>query len=197
MPGIHGYRDRDTGRVTVLAYARDWLTARTCDPATRQVYEGHIDHHIVPVLGGERLDQLAARPSKMQAFVAGLAMAPSTARQVLGTLSRILAAAVDDGLIPCNPCRAGGCQTGPPCTARLLFRSTDGNALLRSSFNNVWRRAAESAGLAVDQPGDHAGMHQLRHRTPACSWPAASTSAPWRSTSATTTRRSRCGFTRT
>lgn len=273
------YRDPDAGRVTLRAYALDWLAARTCDPATRQVYEGHLDHHILPGLGGERLDQLAARPTKVQAFVAGLVMAPSTARQILGTLSRIMAAAVDDALIARNPCRAASVRApkqaqrkvvpwtrpevaavraglpqryramadagaglglrqgelfglavenvdflrkvvhvrlqvrligtrrvfappkggrerdvplpdpvavalaehirlhpptsvtlpwrvpdGPRRTARLLFRSTDGNALLRSSFNNVWRRSCEAAGVAVAQPGDHAGMHQLRHR---------------------------------
>ena len=270
------YRDPDAGRVALRAYARDWLAARTCDPATRQIYEGHIERHILPKLGGERLDQLAARPTKIQAFVAGLVMAPSTARQVLGTLSRIMAAAVDDELITRNPCAAAsvraprsaphkvqpwtGAQVaavraglparyqamadagsglgirqgeifgldvdnidwlrsvvhvrlqvrligtrrvfampkggrertvplpasvsvalaehvrlhparevtlpwrvpdGPKRTARLLFVSTDGNALLRSSFNNIWRAAVESAGLT---PGQRAGMHQLRHR---------------------------------
>jgi integrase len=270
------YRDPDAGRVTLRAYAADWLASRTCDPATRQVYEGHIGHHIVPALGGERLDQLAARPTKTQAFVAGLDMAPTTARQVLGTLSRIMAAAVDDGLISRNPCKAASVRApkaarpkvqpwsgpqvaavraglpgrlrgladagaglglrqgelfglavenidflrkvvhvrlqvrligtrrvlappkggrerevplpdpvavalaehirlyppaavelpwrvpdGPKRTARLLFRSTDGGALLRSSFNNTWRKAVRSAGLA---PGQRAGTHQLRHR---------------------------------
>jgi integrase len=270
------YRDPDAGRVTLGSYARDWLAARTCDPATRQVYEGHIDHHIAPALGGERLDQLAARPSRVQAFVAGLVMAPSTARQILGTLSRILAAAVDDGLIPRNPCKAASVRaprqvqrkvvpwTGPqvaavraelpeqlraladageglglrqgelfglpvenidflrkvvhvrlqvrivgtrrvfappkggrerdvplpdvtavrlaehirqhppadvtlpwrvpggrPTTARLLFRSGDGNALLRGSFNNIWRPAVRRAGI---NSGQKTGSHQLRHR---------------------------------
>jgi len=270
------YRDPDAGRVTLRSYARDWLAGRTCDPATRQIYEGHVERHILPALGGERLDQLAARPTKVQAFVAGLAMAPSTARQVLGTLSRILAAAVDDELIARNPCAAAsvraprtaprkarpwtGAQVsavrdglppqlrsvadcgaglgmrqgeifglavdsidwlrgvvhvrlqvrligtrrvfampkggrertvplpapvaavlaehvriypprpvtlpwrvpdGPQRTARLLFASADGNALLRSSFNNTWRAAVKSAGLT---PGQRAGTHQLRHR---------------------------------
>src|SRR5258708_18279525 len=50
---------------------------------------------------------------------------------------------------------------GPKRTARLLFRSADGNALLRSSFNNTWRGAVRSAGLT---PGQRAGTHQLRHR---------------------------------
>lgn len=60
---------------------------------------------------------------------------------------------------------------GPPRSARLLFRSTDGNALLRWSVNNIWREAARSAGLARPaspdgrrQERDAAGMHQLRHR---------------------------------
>lgn len=278
------YRDPDAGRVTLRSYAPGWLAGRTCDPATRQIYEGHVEHHILPALGGERLDQIAARPTKVQAFVAGLGarghrdrpLSASTARQVLGTLSRILAAAVDDGLISRNPCGAAsvraprsvarkvepwtGAQVtavraglpprlraitdageglglrqgeifgleleaidwlrkvvhvrlqvrlvgtrrvfaapkggrerdiplpdvtgaalaehvrlyppravtlpwrvpdGPPRTARLLFVSSDGNALLRSSFNNTWRAAVASAGLT---PGQRAGSHQLRHR---------------------------------
>jgi integrase len=278
------YRDPDAGRVTLRSYARSWLAGRTCDPATRQIYVGHVEHHILPGLGGERLDQLAARPTRVQAFVAGLGarghrdrpLSASTARQVLGTLSRILAAAVDDGLISRNPCQAASVRApkpavrkvqpwtgdqvaavraglpprlraiadagaglglrqgeifglpvdeidwlrqvvhvrlqvrlvgtrrvfaapkggrerdvplpgttgaalaehvrlypprevtlpwrvpdGPPRKARLLFVSTDGNALLRPSFNNIWRSAVESAGLA---PGQLTGSHQLRHR---------------------------------
>ena len=270
------YRDPDAGQVTLRSYARQWLAGRTCDPATRILYDGHVERHILPALGDLRLDQLAARPTRVQSFVAGLALAPSTATQVLGTLTRIMGAAVDDGLIVRNPCQAASVRAprsphrkvvpwtgvqvaavragmparyqasidagsglglrqgeifglaaeeidwlrqmvhvrmqvrlignrrvfappkggrerdvplpgpvgvalaehirtcppravtlpwrfldGPPRTVQLLFTNTAGGALLRPSYNNLWRLAVQGAGIA---PPLGAGMHQLRHR---------------------------------
>jgi integrase len=58
------------------------------------------------VLGGKRLDQLARQPSAISGWNASLRVSAQTAAQALSTLSSIMSAAVDDGLISRNPCRA-------------------------------------------------------------------------------------------
>lgn len=100
------YLDPDAGRITLAAYTKGWLESRSWDGGTRQVVEARVNGHILPGLGSRRLDQLAARPSIVSGWVAGLPLSPRYAGHVLGTLSAILGAAVDDGLIRRNPCRA-------------------------------------------------------------------------------------------
>jgi integrase len=99
------YLDPDAGRVTLRRRAGEWLGSRTGDPTTNNSIRQRVNKHIVPALGNKRLDQLARSPSIVQAWVAGLEVAPSYARQLLGYLSAILDAAVADSIIPRNPCR--------------------------------------------------------------------------------------------
>jgi integrase len=57
------------------------------------------------------------RPSILQAWIAGLRLAPSSAAQVVGVVSAVLAAAQDDGLITRNPIAAKSVQR-PKVTPR-------------------------------------------------------------------------------
>jgi integrase len=99
------YLDPDAGRVTLRKRTREWLDSRTGDPTTNNSIRQRVNKHIVSALGDKRMDQLARSPSTIQAWVAGLQVAPSYARQLIGYLSAILDAAVADSLIPRNPCR--------------------------------------------------------------------------------------------
>jgi integrase len=99
------YLDPDAGRVTLRRKAGEWLGSRTGDPTTNNLIRQRVNKHIVPALGDRRLDQLARSPSIVQAWVAGLEVAPSYARQLLGHLSAIMDTAVADSIIPRNPCR--------------------------------------------------------------------------------------------
>lgn len=98
------YIDRDAGRVTFKAYAEEWLANQSTEPTTRERVEGRLRVHVYPVLGSKTLAQI--KPSTIQAWLAGLAGAPSTRRVALGTVSAILSAAVDDERITKNPCKA-------------------------------------------------------------------------------------------
>jgi integrase len=74
--------------------------------ATREATELRLRLHAVPVLGHHELRNL--QPSIIQAWLRGLQnkIAPSYVRTVLTNTSAVLNAAVDDGLIPSNPCKA-------------------------------------------------------------------------------------------
>jgi integrase len=110
------YLDPDAGKITLRRYAQQWLDTRSLDASTRETIEQRVNLHIVPGLGDNRLDQLARRPSIISGWLAGLTISPGYASQTLSTLSSILSAAVDDGLIGRNPCRAGSVK--PPRVTR-------------------------------------------------------------------------------
>jgi integrase len=100
------YTDPASGKITLRRYGEGWLAAQTSDQATRDNAERRLRLHVYPVLGDKTLGQLAGSPSTVQAWVRGLKLAPTTAGGVLALLSSVLGAAVDDGLISRNPCRA-------------------------------------------------------------------------------------------
>ena len=105
------YLDPDAGRVTVREYAERWLAAQTFDPSTREQVSLRLRLHVFPQLGSHRVGSV--RPSTVQAWLRGLdQLAPSTVRTIYQHLSGIFSAAVDDGLVRANPCRAASVLRG-------------------------------------------------------------------------------------
>jgi integrase len=100
------YRDPDAGNVTLRKYAEGWVQAYSADSTRGEEVRGHLSRHILPKLGSRALGELERRPSLVQQFFAGLPMGPAGASQVAITLTSILSAAADDGLINRNPCKA-------------------------------------------------------------------------------------------
>lgn len=124
----HGtYHDPDAGRISLRKYAGDWLAAQTFDPVTREAVESRMRLHIYPQLGGKRLDELAARPSLIKSWIAGLDLAPSTVAKVFTHLNSVMLAAALDGRIRVNPC-AGQSKNLPKRTERHLEPWTPGQA---------------------------------------------------------------------
>lgn len=99
------YVDPDAGRVKLRQFAHDWLASQTFDASTLRIRENHLAH-INEGLGDRELRAL--RPSTVQAWLGGLSkrFAPNYVKAMRTTLSQILSAAVDDGLIVRNPCKA-------------------------------------------------------------------------------------------
>lgn len=100
------YVDPQAGKVTFAAFAEEWLAAQTFDGKTREGVESRLRAHLLPTFGS--LELRALKPSTVQGWLgsASRELAPSTVRLLLATLSSILGAAVEDGLIHTNPCRA-------------------------------------------------------------------------------------------
>lgn len=100
------YVDPAAGRVTFQTYAERWLAAQTVDAKTVEGLTSHLRAHLVPAFG--TMELRAIRPSAVQQWMAGASrgLAPSYVRLLLSTLSSILGAAVEDGLVVTNPCRA-------------------------------------------------------------------------------------------
>lgn len=98
--------DPNAGRVQLAEYAARWLQQRDVRPRTRELYAGLLDHHIIPALGDMELRRLS--PATVRAWFAELRDAPRpgrpTAAKSYRLLSTILKTAVEDELIPRNPC---------------------------------------------------------------------------------------------
>ncbi|HSH60598.1 MAG TPA: tyrosine-type recombinase/integrase [Acidimicrobiales bacterium] len=101
------YVNPDAGRVTFSEFWKRWLDAQTFGETTREATELRLRLHAEPVLGRHELRVL--KPSIIQAWVRRLQddLAPTYVRTVVTNVSAVLNAAVDDGLIARNPCRAG------------------------------------------------------------------------------------------
>jgi hypothetical protein len=74
------------------------------------------------VLGDRQLRALALQPSLVQAWVRGLQqqLAPNYVRVVFANVSAVFQAAMDDGLISKNPCRAGSVKPPAPDRRKVI-----------------------------------------------------------------------------
>jgi integrase len=104
--GDGSYVDPDSGMVTFRAFAEDWRKSRTHDVVTAGRIERELRLHVYPVIGDRKLRELGKRPSLAQAWIAGIKLAPSSARQVIRDVSSVFIAAIDDGLMSRNPLQA-------------------------------------------------------------------------------------------
>jgi integrase len=97
------YIDPSSANVTLKVFAEDWRRTRTHDRVTADRIERELRLHVYPAIGHRTLRELEKRPSLTQAWIAGMKLAPLSARQVIRDVSAVYVAAVDDRLITRNP----------------------------------------------------------------------------------------------
>jgi len=102
------YIDPKASRITFKTYAEKWLRTHSADLSSQIVAEQRLRLHALPVLGSRPLDSF--RPEHIRELVSILetdpAVSGSYARNIYGDVRGVLSAAVDDGLLPRNPCAA-------------------------------------------------------------------------------------------
>ena len=100
------YIDTRGSTVRFGDFAEGWAVSLTVDAKTAEGIASRLRAHLLPAFGDLELRHI--KPSTVQGWLGGLARTrePSYVRLLLGTLSTILGAAVEDGLIPSNPCRS-------------------------------------------------------------------------------------------
>ena len=146
------YLDPDAGKVTLRRYAERWQATRSWDASTRQTMEYRIARYILPVLGDKQLDQLARQPSLISGWAAGLRVSAQTASQALSALSSIMSAAVDDGLVSRNPCRAGSVRAPRVQRRKVIPWTTAQVAAVRAALDARHEAMADcGAGLGLRQ----------------------------------------------
>jgi integrase len=95
------YVDPAAGRTTFRVYAEQWRASQPHRANTEARVRSQLTRHVYPVLGDRPL--AAIRPSELQAWVSGLALAPGSVRTTAATVRAILGAAVVDRAIGRDP----------------------------------------------------------------------------------------------
>lgn len=144
------YRDPNAGRVTLRKYATAWAEGYPADSSRGEAIRRQLGLHILPGLGSVPLYQLERRPSTVQQFLAHLPVGDAGASQIAITLSAILGAAIDDGLITRNPLKAASVRV-PRQPQRKIVPWTAGQiAAIRAGLPEQWRAVADcGAGLGL------------------------------------------------
>lgn len=95
-------------KLTLRAYAKTWLDNKTkLARRTRDNYRGHLDNHVLPVLGDLGLADIT--PEHVRTWFAGLGAVNETRNaQAYAVLNGVFNTAVADDLIERNPCRIKG-----------------------------------------------------------------------------------------
>jgi integrase len=146
------YRDPDAGRVTLRKYAAGWVEGYPADSSRGDQIRRQLKLHILPGLGPVLLSQLDQRPSMVQQFLNGLPLGDAGASQVAITLSTILNAAADDGLIARNPCKAGSVRMPRQPKRKIVPWTSVQIEALRAGLPARWQAMADcGAGLGVRQ----------------------------------------------
>jgi hypothetical protein len=136
------YRDPDVGWVTLRKYAAGWVQGYPEDSSRGEQIRSQLKLHILPGLGSILLSQLEQRPSMVQQFLNGLKLGAG-ASQVAITLSTILNAAADDGLITRNPCKAGSVRMPRQPKRKIVPWTSAQIAALRAGLPPRWQAMAD------------------------------------------------------
>ncbi|MGW7070633.1 tyrosine-type recombinase/integrase [Streptomyces sp. NPDC054855] len=115
------YTDPAAARITFKQYAERWIAAQSTDVSSRTTTETRIRLHAIPYIGSRPLSSF--RPSHIRTWVRQLedsGLASSYRRGIFANVSAVLTAAVDDGLIPRNPCRASSVTAPKPSGERII-----------------------------------------------------------------------------
>jgi len=146
------YRDPDAGRISLRKYAAGWVQGYAEDSSRGEQIRRHLDLHILPGLGSALLTQLDQRPSMVQQFFNSLPLGGGGASQVAITLSTILNAAADDGLITRNPCKAGSVRMPRQPKRKIVPWTSAQIEALRARLPAGWQAMADcGAGLGERQ----------------------------------------------
>ena len=104
--------DPTGGRIPFRRYAEQWLEGRSLAPTTRDNYAETLERHVFPTFGATPIGRLT--PDEIRRWHRPLReRIPSTASRAYRIMHAILATAVEDDLIPRNPCRIKGAGSDP------------------------------------------------------------------------------------
>lgn len=157
------YVDPSEGRVTFQQFATTWLASQTTDVSTIAAMELRFRLHANPYIGSRSMS--AFQPGHIRTWARGLqeaGLASSYQRVIFANVSAVFAAAMDDGIIARNPCRAGSVRA-PKLDARKLKPWTRERVLaVREGLPQQYKaivdvgagcglRQGEVFGLAVDE----------------------------------------------
>ncbi|NEA56215.1 site-specific integrase [Streptomyces sp. SID13666] len=99
------YVDPNAGKITVGAYAEDWLARRIIAESTYVNYKGFIDNHLMPMLGHRSIAGVAKRDIEHFQVAIGKELAASTVHDRMKMVKHIFASAKEEKRIREDPAR--------------------------------------------------------------------------------------------
>lgn len=123
-------------QVSLRDYATGWIQQRPLKPRTRIHYTQILQNHISPELGSISISNL--RPARVRIWYAtALLDKPTMRRHAYQLLHAICATAVDDELLPSNPCKIKG-ATAVKNTRDAVVPTLDELAIIAENIAPVW-----------------------------------------------------------
>ncbi|REH21529.1 MULTISPECIES: tyrosine-type recombinase/integrase [unclassified Streptomyces] len=170
------YVDPRASRTTFRQYAERWVKTHTGEVNSREAAERRLRLHAYPHIGTRPLGSF--KPEHIRTWIAALEAtvpAESHRRIIVGTVSAALSAAVEDGLLSKNPCRARTVQLPKPGKPRVVpwtaAQVFDVRAALPRRFQaavdagaGCGLRQGEIFGLAVDELDFEGGWLAVSHQ---------------------------------
>ncbi|MFG3351552.1 tyrosine-type recombinase/integrase [Streptomyces sp. NPDC048001] len=156
------YVDPKAARITFKSYADKWLKGQTTELSSQIEIERRLRLHAFPRIGSRPLDSF--RPQHIRELLSALeasTIGSSYARNIYSDVRAVLAAAVDDGLLPHNPCRAKSVRPPTSEPRRVVPWQPEQVRAVRAALPERYRamadvgagcglRQGEIIGLAVD-----------------------------------------------
>ncbi|MFF4649687.1 tyrosine-type recombinase/integrase [Streptomyces sp. NPDC001380] len=140
-------------------YAERWLGSLTMDPGTYVSTEQRIRLHVLPYLGSRPLGSL--KPLHVREWLRQLQdqrLAPAYQRVIFVNLCTMLNAAVDDRVIPHNPCRSSSVRA-PRLDARRVVPWRGKQVLaVRAALPERYRPIVDLAGGCGMRQGEVLGL---------------------------------------
>ncbi|MFH9988446.1 tyrosine-type recombinase/integrase [Streptomyces luteogriseus] len=170
------YVDPRTARTTFRQYAERWVNTHTGEINSREAAERRLRLHAYPHIGSRPLGSF--KPEHIRAWISDLEAtvpAESHRRIIVGTVSAALSAAVDDGLLSKNPCRARTVQLPKPGKPRVVPWTAAQVFGVRTALPRRYQAAVDAGagcglrqgeifGLALDELDYHGGWLTVGHQ---------------------------------
>ncbi|MEU6448192.1 site-specific integrase [Streptomyces sp. NPDC046979] len=170
------YVDPRASRTTFRQYAERWVKTHTGEINSREAAERRLRLHAYPHIGTRPLGSF--KPEHIRTWIAALEAtvpAESHRRIIVGTVSAALSAAVEDGLLSKNPCRARTVQLPKPGKPRVIPWTAAQVFGVRTALPRRFQAAVDAGagcglrqgeifGLAVDELDFEGGWLAVSHQ---------------------------------
>ncbi|CAN5577591.1 site-specific integrase [soil metagenome] len=148
------YVDPAAGQVTFRDYAEAWRKRQVHRGSSVEHVESRLRLHAYPVLGDRPIS--AILPSEIQAWVAGVELAPATVGVLHGIVFGILRDAVRDKRIASNPCDGTKLRKRPP--TKVVPPTTEQFEIVRSKLPAELQVVATFAACTGMRKGECFGL---------------------------------------
>ncbi|MDT3400776.1 site-specific integrase, partial [Streptomyces sp. B1866] len=153
------YVDPQAARITFRQYAEQWLASHSGEINGRDAVERHLRLHTFDHIGSRPV--VSFKPGHIRTWLSTLENTVPSAtyrRIILGTVTAVFAAAVDDRLIPDNPCRAKSVRVPQSNPSRVVPWTPEQVFAVRAALPEQYRAMVDIGGGCGLRQGEIFGL---------------------------------------